>query len=65
VRAVRAPENGVYICGAHVPNVRAGTLSTTGHSTNHVCNFDMSTKLDGGQWVRRGAALISHSLNDR
>lgn len=53
----------VYDCPFYKTNVRAGTLSTTGHSTNHVCNFDMPTKLDGGHWVRRGAALISQ-LNE-
>jgi dynein heavy chain len=56
------PES-TYECPFYKTNVRAGTLSTTGHSTNHVCNFDIPTKLDAGHWVRRGAALISQ-LNE-
>ena len=40
-------------------NIRAGTLSTTGHSTNHVCNFDLPSGRDAGHWIRRGAALIA------
>eukprot|EP00304_Pavlova_gyrans_P012708 CAMPEP_0206041750 /NCGR_PEP_ID=MMETSP1466-20131121/6142_1 /ASSEMBLY_ACC=CAM_ASM_001126 /TAXON_ID=44452 /ORGANISM="Pavlova gyrans, Strain CCMP608" /LENGTH=4121 /DNA_ID=CAMNT_0053416453 /DNA_START=38 /DNA_END=12403 /DNA_ORIENTATION=- len=48
-----------YECPFYKTNIRAGTLSTTGHSTNHVCNFDIPTKADAGHWVRRGAALIS------
>mmetsp|Transcript_18668 Transcript_18668/g.59084 ORF Transcript_18668/g.59084 Transcript_18668/m.59084 type:complete len:900 (+) Transcript_18668:315-3014(+) len=52
-----------FECPFYKTNVRAGTLSTTGHSTNHVCNFDIPTKLEAGHWIRRGAALISQ-LNE-
>lgn len=58
-----SPEQAAYDCPFYKTNVRAGTLSTTGHSTNHVCNFDMPTRLEPGHWVRRGAALISQ-LNE-
>lgn len=51
--------NGMYECPFYKTNVRAGTLSTTGHSTNHVCNFLLPCKEDPMFWVRRGTALVS------
>ena len=50
---------GLYECPFYKTNVRQGTLSTTGHSTNHVCNFDLNSKEESGHWMRRGAALIA------
>ena len=50
---------GNYECPFYKTNVRAGTLSTTGHSTNHVCNFWLKSKEDPLLWTRRGTALIS------
>jgi len=50
---------GNYECPFYKTNVRAGTLSTTGHSTNHVCNFWLPSKEDAVFWTRRGTALIS------
>jgi dynein heavy chain len=50
---------GWYDCPFYKTNVRAGTLSTTGHSTNHVCNFLLPSDTVPGHWIRRGAALIS------
>ena len=50
---------GLYECPFYKTNIRAGTLSTTGHSTNHVCNFDLPSGRDAGHWIRRGAALIA------
>ena len=50
---------GNYECPFYKTNVRAGTLSTTGHSTNHVCNFWLPSKEDADFWTRRGTALIS------
>ena len=50
---------GCYECPFYKTNVRAGTLSTTGHSTNHVCNFWLPTKEDPMLWIRRGTALCA------
>ena len=50
---------GNYECPFYKTNVRAGTLSTTGHSTNHVCNFWLPTKQDASFWIRRGVALCA------
>jgi len=51
--------DGKYECPFYKTNVRAGTLSTTGHSTNHVCNFLLPCKEDPNFWVRRGTALAA------
>jgi len=57
---VNAPRpDGLYECPFYKTNMRQGTLSTTGHSTNHVCNFDLPSSIDAGHWIRRGAALIA------
>ena len=50
---------GNYQCPFYKTNIRAGTLSTTGHSTNHVCNFWMPSKDDPIMWIRRGVALAA------
>ncbi len=56
----RTPPAGVYACPLYKTLARAGTLSTTGHSTNYVT----SVELPGGgevpeHWVQRGAALFA------
>ena len=50
---------GMYSCPFYKTNVRAGTLSTTGHSTNHVCNFLLPSNEPAAHWIRRGTAIIS------
>ena len=50
---------GKYECPFYKTNVRAGTLSTTGHSTNHVCNFWLPSKEDPNHWIVRGTALCA------
>jgi len=52
---------GQYRCPFYKTNLRAGTLSTTGHSTNHVCNFLLPCAEDPSHWIRRGSALISQT----
>jgi dynein heavy chain len=51
--------SGNYECPFYKTNVRAGTLSTTGHSTNHVCNFWLPSKEEPAFWIRRGVALCA------
>ena len=53
--------DGHYECPFYKTNVRAGVLSTTGHSTNHVCNFLLPSLEEPQHWMRRGAALISQT----
>jgi len=51
----------------HIPlyktSVRAGTLSTTGHSTNYVLSIEVSTSEPPSYWILKGAALLT-MLND-
>jgi dynein heavy chain, axonemal len=43
--------------------LRAGTLSTTGHSTNFILPVDVPTKKNPSHWVMRGSAFVC-MLND-
>jgi dynein heavy chain len=44
-------------------SVRAGELSTTGHSTNFVMYLHIACEKDADYWVRRGAALLCMTDN--
>lgn len=43
--------------------VRAGTLSTTGHSTNFIIGIDAPSKKKPEYWILKGAAFAC-ALND-
>ena len=56
---------GCYSCPLYKTSIRAGTLSTTGHSTNFVVALDVPTgkqiNSDTGvcdHWVKRGTAML-------
>ena len=57
----KTAQEGQYECPFYKTNLRTGTLSTTGHSTNHVCNFLLPSDTAPQHWMRRGAALISQT----
>ncbi|TNV71760.1 hypothetical protein FGO68_gene4716 [Halteria grandinella] len=54
-----------YKCPVYKTSVRAGTLSTTGQSTNYILAIDLTMGQMGMQehWALRGTALIT-MLND-
>ncbi|KAG5489239.1 hypothetical protein GH5_00103 [Leishmania sp. Ghana 2012 LV757] len=57
----RKPQaSGVYGCPLYKTVRRAGTLSTTGHSTNYVLTVEIPTppEADAKHWIRRGVALV-------
>ncbi len=54
----RVPDLGVYVCPCYKTLQRAGTLSTTGHSTNFVLSIELPTTLSQDHWIKRGVALL-------
>lgn len=57
------PDTEDYAMPLYKTSVRAGVLSTTGHSTNFVMAIDSPTSKKPSYWVLQGAALLCQ-LND-
>ena len=58
----KPPATGVYLCPVYKTLTRAGTLSTTGHSTNFVLPIEIPTNVHADHWIKRGVACLV-SLN--
>eukprot|EP00388_Colpodella_angusta_P005466 GDKJ01016880.1.p1 GENE.GDKJ01016880.1~~GDKJ01016880.1.p1 ORF type:complete len:924 (+),score=58.51 GDKJ01016880.1:362-2773(+) len=60
IPVVNRPKNipNVYSCPLYKTLRRAGTLSTTGHSTNYVTTVEIPTDEDPSHWVKRGVAMV-------
>ncbi|XP_030634236.1 dynein heavy chain 1, axonemal [Chanos chanos] len=54
----KPPPSGVYVCPIYKTLTRAGTLSTTGHSTNYVIAVELPTNRPQRHWIKQGVALI-------
>ncbi|CAM6094963.1 unnamed protein product [Calypogeia fissa] len=53
------PSSGIYNCPVYKTLLRAGTLSTTGHSTNFVMYMEVKTDKVPAWWINRGVALFT------
>jgi dynein heavy chain len=55
---------GVYTCPVYKTLARAGTLSTTGISTNYVVAVELPTTMSSEHWIWRGTALVLDVMSE-
>jgi len=48
-----------YECPLYLTLGRRGILTTSGHNSNFVMYFKLSTKKDPSHWIKRGCALFT------
>ena len=52
------PTTGVYFCPLYKVLSRAGTLSTTGHSTNYILFVELPSDRPQSVWIKAGVAMF-------
>jgi dynein heavy chain len=52
-----------YSCPLYKTSERAGTLNTTGHSTNFILMIELSSAFPPNHWIKRGTAFLSQLDN--
>ncbi|CAG5125810.1 unnamed protein product, partial [Candidula unifasciata] len=52
------PDSSLYSAPLYKTSARAGTLSTTGHSTNYVVAVYLPSSMPQDYWIAKGAALL-------
>lgn len=52
------PKEKIYACPLYKTLARAGTLSTTGHSTNFVVTIYLPSDRPSDYWIAKGVALM-------
>jgi dynein heavy chain len=53
-----SPDPADYISPLYKTGLRAGTLSTTGHSTNFVVAVHLPSNQPQDYWISKGSALL-------